>query len=93
MYKFSDWELEQKANKIEELRQQVKNDTKCMEYYEYLKELNRNDLLYGWLFTNNDMLEEDLYELSETYQKGYVKDIMQVYINELETILIKIKEL
>ena len=90
---FNDYELEQKANKIEELRKEVKANKKCMEYYEYLKELNRNDIMYGWLFTNNDMLEEDLYEFSTCYQKPYVLSVMQVYINELENIILKTRDL
>lgn len=88
-----DLDIERIVNKVEELRQQVKNDTKCMEYYNYLKELNKNDLMYGWLFNNNDMLEEDLLDLVSMYQKPYVLSVMQVYANELENIIIKTKEL
>lgn len=88
-----DLDIERIVNKVEELRQQVKNDTKCMEYYNYLKEINKNDLMYGWLFNNNDMLEEDLLDLVSMYQKPYVLSVMQVYANELENIIIKTKEL
>ena len=90
---FKDYELENMANKIEKLRQQVKNDTKCMQYYEHLKEINNNDLMYGWLFSNNDMLEEDLLDLVSMYQKPYVLSVMQVYANELENIIIKTRDL
>ena len=88
-----DLEIESMINKVEKLRQQVKNDTKCMDYYEYLKEFNKNDKMYGWLFINNDMLEEDLLDLVSMYQKPYVLSVMQVYANELENIIIKTKEL
>lgn len=87
---FSDWELEERANKIEELRQKIKNNSKYLDYYNYLKEYNKGDIMYGWLFTNNDMLEEDLLELSTMYQKGYVKDVMNCYIGELETIIYRV---
>lgn len=90
---FKDLDIERIANKVEELRQQVKNDTKCMEYYNYLKELNKNDKMYGWLFNNDDILQEDLQEFSTCYQKPYVLSVMQVYANELENIIIKTRDL
>ena len=90
---FKDLDIERIANKVEKLRKQVKEDTRCMEYYNCLKELNKNDLMYGWLFNNDDMLEEDLQEFSTCYQKPYVLSVMQVYANELENIIIKTRDL
>lgn len=90
---FEDLDIERIANKVEELRKQVKENTKCMEYYNHLKELNKNDLMYGWLFNNDDILQEDLQEFSTCYQKPYVLSVMQVYANELENIIIKTRDL
>lgn len=84
---FNDWELDQKYEKVEELRKQVQENTKALEYYEYLKELNKGDQLYGWMFPN---ILEDTPEDLDMYQKPYIRDILNVYIGELETILYKI---
>lgn len=81
-----DYELERKFEELEDLRKKVKENERAMEYYEYLKELNRNDNMYGWLFINNDILEDTLDDLN-LYQKPYVLSVLQVYVNELENIL------
>lgn len=88
----NDWEISQKWEKLEELRKQVKDNKKAMEYYEILKELNQHDCLYGWMFGNDDILSETLEDL-ELFQNAYIRDILQVYINELETILLKVNNL
>lgn len=85
----NDWELESKINKVEELREKIRHDDRCMEIYNDLKELNYNDRLYGWMFSSDDILDEDLVDFAESYQKPYVLDVLQVYANELENILIK----
>lgn len=41
----NDWELENKINKVEELREKVKHDDRCMEIYNDLKELFKNGRL------------------------------------------------
>ena len=88
----NDFDLARKYERLEELRKQVKENEKAMDYFYYLKELNTNDKLYGWLFSDNAMLEDTLEELN-IYQKPYVLSVLQVYINELENILIKTQEL
>lgn len=86
----NDYQIIQLYEKIEELRKQVKNNEKAMIYYEYLKEINKKDIHYGWMFINDDILNDTLEDF-EMYQNAYVRDILQVYKNELENILIKIE--
>lgn len=86
MIKFNDWELDSLYEKVEDLRKQVKE--KAMKTYKYIKELNKNDQLYGWMF-NCDAILNDTPEDLDLYQKPYIRDILTVYKNELENILIK----
>ena len=86
MIKFNDWELDTLYEKIEDLRKQVKE--KAMKTYNYIKELNKNDQLYGWMFNCNAILNDTPEDL-HLYQKAYIRDILTVYKNELENILIK----
>lgn len=87
-----DLDLERVYNKLEDLRKELKENSKAMEYYEYLKGLNRNDQLYGWLFSDDSILEDTLEDL-DIYQKPYVLSVLNVYVNELENILIKVVKL
>lgn len=76
---------------IENLRKQVKENKKAMEYYNYLKEINKNDVLYGWLFENDAILTDTLEEL-DLYNENYQHDLLVCYYGELETILSKVVE-
>ena len=87
-----DIDIKRKYEKLEDLRKQMKENDKAMKYFEYLKELNKNDLMYGWLFEEKAMLNDTLEDLN-IYQKPYVLSILQVYINELENILEKTNNL
>lgn len=87
--KINDWELERKIERVEELREKVKNSEQCMRYYEQLKEINLGDALYGWMFDYDAILEEDLIDFATSYQKPYVRDVLQVYANELESMIIQ----
>ena len=82
-------EKERLYEKLQELREQVKNNEKAMQYYEHLKEINNGDMLYGWEFQNNAILEDTIEDL-DLYQDAYVRDIFRVYIGELEMILYKV---
>lgn len=85
--------------KLQDLREQVKNNDKAMEYYNNLKDLNlgtgiycktrQKDVLYGWIFDNDAILEDTLEDL-DLYQESYIKNVLNCYIGELETILYKI---
>ena len=85
---FNDTELDRIYEKIEELRETVKNNQKYMEYYNTLKELNKGDQLYGWMFTTDDILNDTPEEL-DLYQKAYIREILTIYKNELELIILK----
>ena len=87
-----DIDIKRKYEKLEDLRKQMKENDKAMKYFEYLKELNKKDLMYGWLFEEKAMLNDTLEDL-EIYQKPYVLSVLQVYINELENILEKTNNL
>ena len=88
MKKFNDWELDSLYEKIEDLRKKLQNNQNALDYYHYLKNINKNDQLYGWMFDSDAILEDDPEDLG-LYQKAYVRDILTVYKNELENILIK----
>lgn len=85
----NDWQISEKWETLEGLRKQVQEDKKAMDYYNKLKDINRNDVLYGWMFSGDAILTDTLDDLS-LYQNAYVRDILTVYNNELENILIKI---
>lgn len=86
---FNDYILDNLYNKVEELRKEVKNNKQCFEYYEKLKEINKNDVLYGWMFTTDDILNDAPEDL-DLYQNSYIKDILTIYKNELENIIHKV---
>lgn len=86
---FNSYELDSLFEKVEELRKEVKENTKAMEYYDYLKELNKGDQLYGWMFTGDVIMNDGVEEL-DLYQNAYIRDVLTVYKNELENILIKV---
>ena len=85
---FNDTELDRIYEKVEELRETVKNNQKYMEYYNTLKELNEGDQLYGWMFTTDDILNDTPEELN-LYQKAYIREILTIYKDELELIILK----
>lgn len=85
---FNNWELDAIFEKVEEFRDIVKNNESMMNYYYYLKNINKNDTLYGWMF-NGDGILNDMAEDLDMYQTGYIRDILTVYKNELENIIIK----
>lgn len=85
---FHDWELDSLYEKVEELRKTVINDQAYMTYYQHLKEINQGDKLYGWIFNTDDILNDTPEDL-DLYQKAYIRDILTVYKNELENIILK----
>lgn len=84
-----DYELEQLYSKLEKLRQEVNNNTRALDYLDYLQEINRNDTMYGWVFDERAIMRDTLDDL-DIYQKPYVRDVLTVYVNELENILLKV---
>lgn len=87
--KFNDYDLDPIYEKIEDLREQVKNNQSYMDYYNHLKEINKNDQLYGWIFNTDDILNDTPEDL-DLYQKAYIRDILTIYKNELENIILKV---
>ena len=85
---FNSWELDALYEKVEEFRDTVKNNEKMMDYYYYLKNINKGDNLYGWMFSGDGILKDTPDDL-DLYQTGYIRDILTVYKNELENIIIK----
>lgn len=73
-------------DKIEDLRKQVKSDSKSMNIYNHLKDKNTGDALYGWMFDSDAILTDTLEDL-DLYQPSYIRDVLSVYKGELETIL------
>lgn len=82
--------IEKMYKNIEKLRNKVKNNKKAMKYYNYLKEINKRDQLYGWMFENDAILTDTLDELN-LYNENYQHDLLVCYYGELETILNKAK--
>lgn len=80
--------ITEKYNKIQTLREKVKNNNESMTYYNYLKTINDGDPLYGWIFENDSILSDTLADL-DLYQDNYIIDILNVYAGELENILTK----
>lgn len=85
---FNNWELDQLYEKVKELRDVVKNNDSMMDYYYYLKNINKGDNLYGWMFSGDGIMNDQPEDL-DLYQTSYIRDILTVYKNELENIIIK----
>ena len=80
--------IEKMYNNIENLRKKVTSNKKAMKYYNYLKEINKGDQLYGWMFDNDAILTDTMDDL-DLYNENYLHDILVCYYGELETILSK----
>lgn len=85
---FNNWELDQLYEKVTELRNIIKNNESMMNYYYYLKNINKNDNLYGWMFSGDGIMNDQPDDL-DLYQTAYIRDILTVYKNELENMIIK----
>lgn len=85
----NDYELEKTIAEVEKIRKQVTENEATMEIYKHLKQLNKEDQLYGWMFIHDDILEDDLVEFAKSYQKPYVLEVLQIYKNELENIILR----
>ena len=85
---FNNWELDAIYEKVQDFRDIIKNNKSMMEYYNKLKDINRNDALYGWMFSGDAIMNDQPDDL-DLYQTAYIRDILTVYKNELENIIIK----
>lgn len=82
---------EKKYNEVAKSRQQIMRNKKAMKYYNFLKEINKNDLLYGWEFEDDAILVDTLEDLN-IYSDDYIISILNVYKCELIDILSKKKD-
>lgn len=83
-------EKERLYDEVVELRKKLKNDSRAIKVYKKLKEKNLNpyDELYGWEFDHDAILTDTLEDL-DLYQDPYVRDLLRVYKNDLENILLR----
>ena len=73
-------------NEVIKLRQQIIKNKKAKGYYNFLKEINKNDSMYCWLFKNNAILFDTLEDLN-IYSDDYIISVLNVYKCELIHIL------
>ena len=85
---FNNCELDAIYEKVQDFRDIIKNNESMMNYYYYLKNINKNDNLYGWMFSGDAIMNDQPDDL-DLYQTAYIRDILTVYKNELENIIIK----
>lgn len=85
---FNNYELDAIYEKVQDFRDIIKNNKSMMEYYNKLKDINRNDALYGWMFSGDGIMNDQPDDL-DLYQTAYIRDVLTVYKNELENIIIK----
>lgn len=74
-----------KYQEVEKLRNKIKNNKNAMEYYSILKKANTKDTLFGWMFKNDDLLNENLEDLKD-YNINYIFAVLSCYENELYSI-------
>lgn len=77
--------LIEKYKEVNALRDKVKNNSNLMEYYFKLKEKNKGDSLYGWIFEDDSLLYDTLEDLKD-YSAEYIYNILCSYEDTLYTI-------
>lgn len=83
--------LVEKYMEVDRLRDKIKNNLNLMEYYFKLKEMNKGDGMYGWMFEDNSILCDTLEDL-EDYSVEYVYSVLCSYENTLYNICKKGEE-
>lgn len=78
--------LVKKYKEVNKLRDKIKNNSNLMEYYFKLKEKNKGDVMYGWMFEDDSILFDTLEDL-EDYNVDYIYSILCSYENTLHDIL------
>lgn len=74
--------LVKKYEEVNALRDKVKNNSNLMEYYFKLKEKNKGDVMYGWMFKDDSILYDTLEDL-EDYNVSYIYSVLCSYENTL----------
>lgn len=78
--------LVKKYKEVNKLRDKIKNNSNLMEYYFKLKEKNKGDVMYGWMFEDDSILCDTLEDL-EDYSVDYIYTVLCSYENTLHDIL------
>lgn len=74
--------LIEKYKEVNSLRDKVKNNLNLKEYYFNLKEKNKGDVMYGWMFKDDSILYDTLEDL-EDYNIDYIYAVLCSYENTL----------
>ena len=74
--------LVKKYTEVNKLRDKIKNNSNLMEYYFKLKEKNKGDMLYGWMFENDSILSDTLEDLEEDNDE-YIDNVLCSYEDTL----------
>lgn len=77
--------LVKKYEEVNALRDKVNNNSNLMEYYFKLKEKNKGDVMYGWMFEDDSVLCDTLEDL-EDYNVNYIYNVLCSYENTLYNI-------
>lgn len=74
--------LIEKYKEVNSLRDKVKNNLNLKEYYFNLKEKNKGDEMYGWIFEDDSLLYDTLEDL-KGYSTEYIYCVLCSYENTL----------
>lgn len=74
--------LVEKYTEVNTLRDKVKNNINSMKYYFKLKEKNKGDEMYGWIFEDDSILCDTLEDLQD-YNIEYIYSVLCCYENTL----------
>lgn len=74
--------LVKKYEEVNALRDKVKNNSNLMEYYFKLKEKNKGDEMYGWIFEDDSLFYDTLEDLKD-YNIDYIYAVLCSYENTL----------
>ena len=74
--------LVEKYKEVNTLRDKVKNNSNLMEYYFKLKEKNKGDMMYGWMFEDDSILYDTLEDLKD-YSIEYIYSVLCCYEDTL----------
>lgn len=77
-----------KYSELVQLRKDFQKNEKAKKYYKELKEKNKNDIMYGWLFEDDAILNDTTEDL-DIFEENYRKDIINIYVDELRYIIEK----
>lgn len=78
-----------KYSELVQLRKDFQKNEKAKKYYQELKEKNKNDIMYGWLFENDAILNDTTEDL-DIFEENYKNDIINTYVDELRYIIEKV---